>query len=127
MDEQILMVDDYPEALSLQRMILHRGGFHNLLEAANADIALALLNEYCPDLILLDDMLPGMHGLELCRVIRERDDIRHIPILMIVATIDERRISRCFEAGATDLLRKPFLADEFLRRVHTLLGHSGSL
>ncbi|MEL6308786.1 MAG: response regulator, partial [Chloroflexota bacterium] len=73
MKKDILVVDDEIGALTLIGIMLERGGF-NVLKAKNADVATAVLDQNTPDLIILDVMMPGKNGIELCREIRQRGD-----------------------------------------------------
>jgi len=84
--------------------------------------ALAAAEEYCPDLIILDLMLPGIDGLEVARTLRSRELV--MPILMLTARSETQDVVTGFDAGADDYLRKPFEIPELLSRVHALLKRS---
>src|ERR1051326_8249699 len=93
MNERILVVDDEPGALALMEIMLRRKGFI-VLTASDAYRALAVLAKEKPDLIILDVMMPGITGLELCRELRGRSDTAQIPILMLSAWSDFEAVQR---------------------------------
>jgi DNA-binding response OmpR family regulator len=121
MKRHILVVDDEAGALTLIGIMLEHGGF-SVLKAKHANEALAQLDEETPDLIILDVMMPGMDGIELCRVIRQRDTTRKTPILILSARGDAESIIRGIEAGANDYLPKPILHHDLVTRVRSMLG-----
>jgi DNA-binding response OmpR family regulator len=123
MKRHILVVDDEIGALTLIGIMLERGGF-NVLKARDAKSALDSLGEQTPDLIILDVMMPGMDGIELCQVIRQREDTRKIPVLILSARGDAESIIRGIEAGANDYLPKPILHHDLVSKVRSMLGQN---
>lgn len=123
MKRDILVVDDEIGALTLIGIMLERGGF-NVLKARDAKAALAVLDENNPDLIILDVMMPGMDGIELCQVIRAREDTSKTPVLILSARGDAESIIRGIEAGANDYLPKPILHHDLVSRVRSMLGQN---
>lgn len=121
MKKHILVVDDEIGALTLIGIMLERGGF-GVLKAKDARSALVTLDQSTPDLIILDVMMPGMNGIDLCRVIRERDDTDHTPVLILSARGDAESIMRGIEAGANDYLPKPILHHDLVAKMRTMLG-----
>lgn len=121
MKKHILVVDDEIGALTLIGIMLERGGF-SVLKAKDARSALTTLDQNTPDLIILDVMMPGMNGIDLCRVIRERDDTDHTPVLILSARGDAESIMRGIEAGANDYLPKPILHHDLVAKVRSMLG-----
>lgn len=121
MKKHILVVDDEIGALTLIGIMLERGGF-GVLKAKDARSALSILDQSTPDLIILDVMMPGMNGIDLCRAIRERDDTDHTPVLILSARGDAESIMRGIEAGANDYLPKPILHHDLVAKVRTMLG-----
>ena len=85
--------------------------------ARSGEEALSLLDVVSPDLILLDIVMPGMDGYELCRTIKSRDDMKDVPILFLTAKTDSDEIIKGFKAGASDYVTKPFNVDELSARV----------
>ncbi len=125
MKRQILVVDDEVGALTLIGIMLERGGFE-VQKARDAQIALTMLGEYTPDLIILDVMMPGMDGIELCGVIRQREPLRKTPVLILSARGDAESIIRGIEAGANDYLPKPILHHDLVSKVRSMLGQTSS-
>ncbi len=125
MKKQILVVDDEIGALTLIGIMLERGGF-SVLKAKDAKTALSILDQNTPDLIILDVMMPGMNGIELCKVIRERPDTDHVPVLILSARGDAESIMRGIEAGANDYLPKPILHHDLVAKVRVMLGQSST-
>jgi two-component system response regulator MtrA len=121
MKRQILVVDDEIGALTLIGIMLERGGF-NVLKARDANAALALLDEATPDLIILDVMMPGMDGIELCGALRLREATVKTPIIILSARGDADAIIRGIEAGANDYLLKPILHHDLVSKIRNMLG-----
>jgi two-component system response regulator MtrA len=121
MKKNILVVDDEIGALTLIGIMLERGGF-NVMKAKDADAALAVLDQNSPDMIILDVMMPGMDGIELCDVIRHREDTAQTPVLILSARGDADSVMRGMEAGANDYLPKPILHHDLVAKVRTMLA-----
>lgn len=126
MKKNVLIVDDEIGALTLIGIMLERGGF-NVLKAKDADSALATLDQTTPDLIILDVMMPGMGGIELCQVIRHRDDTEAIPVLILSARGDADSVMRGMEAGANDYLPKPILHHDLVAKVRSILAQGSEV
>lgn len=122
---KVLVVDDDTSALTLLDIMLKRSGFEAVV-AENATQALEQLDKTVPDLIILDYMLPGMNGVELCRTIRQREDTANIPILMLSARGDKGVVTAAKEAGITDHLMKPLLIHEVTEKLTTIIETTGS-
>lgn len=118
--KHILVVDDEIGALTLIGIMLERGGF-NVIKAKDANAALAELEKTTPDLIILDVMMPGMDGIELCRVIRSRAATRSTPVLILSARGDAESVMRGMDAGANDYLPKPILHHDLVDKVRKML------
>jgi two-component system alkaline phosphatase synthesis response regulator PhoP len=115
--KKVLVVDDDAKTVELVKLYLNRDGYR-VITADNGNDALRLARENHPDLIVLDLMLPGMSGLEVCRVLREESDV---PIIMLTAlTTDEDRL-KGLELGADDYVTKPFSPRELAARVRAVL------
>jgi DNA-binding response OmpR family regulator len=120
MKKNVLVVDDEIGALTLIGIMLERGGF-NVLKAKDADAALAILDQNTPDLIILDVMMPGTDGIELCKIIRHRNDTIGTPVLILSARGDADSVMRGMEAGANDYLPKPILHHDLVSKVRSIL------
>src|SRR5438309_3661479 len=113
----VLVVDDEPVVREVVVKYLEREGFRTL-EAADGDSARDLLERNSPGLVVLDLMLPGTDGLELCRWIRSRSDL---PVIMLTARGEEADRIVGLELGADDYVTKPFSPRELAVRVRNLL------
>lgn len=120
MKKHILVVDDEIGALTLIGIMLERGGF-SVLKAKDATSALAVLEQNTPDMIILDVMMPGMDGIELCGVIRERAETSSTPVLILSARGDAESVMRGMDAGANDFLPKPILHHDLVAKVRAML------
>jgi two-component system KDP operon response regulator KdpE len=116
--EKILIVDDDPGVTRLVQVNLESLGY-NITVAESAEIALEILRVKQPDLIILDVMLPGMDGFELCKRIRS---VSTTPIIMLTAKVSESDRNQGLIFGADDYLTKPFRVQDLLCRVSDLLG-----
>jgi len=121
--QSVLIVDDEPMARTLLRLMLVRAGFH-VAEAEDGYDALDKVRKNEPDVVLLDVMMPGMDGIELCKVIRGRQDVPQTPILILSARGDAESIMRGIEAGANDYLPKPILHHDLVAKVRNMLGQN---
>ncbi|MBU0500933.1 MAG: diguanylate cyclase [Gammaproteobacteria bacterium] len=120
----ILVVDDTESNIDILLNLLAE---YEILVALDGPSALEILEKQQPDIILLDIMMPGMDGYEVCRIIKARQDWEDIPILFITARTDEASILKGFEVGGSDYVTKPFRSKELLARVRTLLGYKLSI
>ena len=117
MTATILIVDDEPQIRRVMRATLTSRGY-TVIEARNGDEALVLLQREGPDMILLDVNMPGRSGLEICRDIRQSNDI---PIIMLTVRNAERDKVQALDAGADDYVVKPFGAEELVARIRRAL------
>ena len=118
----VLVVDDEPIVRDVIVRYLQRDGF-TTLEAGDGDRARELIETADPTLVVLDVMLPGTDGLELCRWIRSRSDL---PVIMLTARGEESDRIVGLELGADDYMTKPFSPRELAARVRTVLRRSGA-
>lgn len=115
----ILAVDDQPNNLKVIAGVL--GDEYQLSIANNGHNALKILDKLVPDLILLDIMMPGMDGFEVCHEIKLRQQLKDIPIIFLTAKTEISDIVKAFEAGAVDYIFKPFNPLEVKARVNSQL------
>jgi phosphate regulon transcriptional regulator PhoB len=120
----ILAVDDEQDILALLSYNLQKEGF-DVSTATNGEKALALIRENTYDLILLDLMLPGLQGMEICKKLKSSDKYSFIPIIMLTAKSEELDKVLGLEMGADDYITKPFSPRELIARVKAVLRRSG--
>lgn len=117
MAKKILVIDDEPKIVDICQDYLQAGGF-DVIRASDGLAGLSKARTEQPDLIVLDLMLPGMDGLDVCRTLRRESDV---PIIMLTARVEEADKLIGLELGADDYLTKPFSPRELVVRVRTLL------
>lgn len=115
--DNILVVDDEQRIIDLARMYLEQDGFR-VTSATNGTAAKRMILQERPNLVVLDLMLPGMDGLEVCRRVREESDV---PIIMLTARNDDIDKIVGLELGADDYLTKPFNPRELVARIRAIL------
>lgn len=113
MADKILVVDDDPHIAEMLSLVLEDEGFETATVMDGSEAVVAARNEE-PDLILLDIMLPGVNGVDICRIVREESDV---PIIMLTAKTDTEDLVTALEAGADDYVYKPFKPQELLARI----------
>ena len=118
--EQILLVDDNTTNLQILHQTLDGRGYR-LLIAKNGESALAITHEVKPSLILLDIMMPGMDGYEVCRRLKADPETKEIPVIFLSALDDTANKVKGLDLGAVDYISKPFQAEEVIARVNTHL------
>ncbi|MCX6992044.1 MAG: response regulator transcription factor [Kiritimatiellaeota bacterium] len=118
--EHIVIVEDEEDILELLRYHLAREGY-SVTTAANGEQALKIIAQKIPALALLDLMLPGLNGLELCRSLKKDPRTAAIPIMMVTAKNEESDVVIGLELGADDYIMKPFSIKVLVARVHALL------
>lgn len=116
----ILAVDDELDVLELLNINLRRAG-HQVVLATNGLAAVEQAQTVIPDLMVLDLMLPELHGFHVCEAIRRHSSTRHIPIIMLTAWASESSRVLGLEFGADDYLTKPFSPRELVLRVEKML------
>jgi len=114
----VLIVDDTPENLTILCQILTEHGYQ-VRPALSGEIALKAVRADIPDLILLDIMMPGMNGFEVCRNLKAEEQTKHIPIIFISGLHELEDKVRAFSEGGVDYITKPFQTEEVLARVNT--------
>ncbi len=118
--ERILVVDDEEDILELVTFNLVKEGYQ-VVTAASGEEALRQTKHGTPDLILLDLMLPGLDGLDVCRELKNNVDTGHIPIIMLTAKTEDADIVSGLELGADDYITKPFSPRVLLARLKAVL------
>jgi DNA-binding response OmpR family regulator len=121
----LLVVDDDPRSRELVEVILRHAGF-DVIAAADAHAAIELLATHQPVLALVDGLMPGMTGIEFCRWLRGESRHATMPCLLLTGLADAATRAAATEAGANDVITKPFDRLRLLERIGTLLGNTAA-
>ncbi|MCP4702330.1 MAG: amino acid adenylation domain-containing protein [Gammaproteobacteria bacterium] len=113
---RILIVDDIPANIDLLRMFLTSEGYR-ISFATNGEKALKIIEHAMPDLVLLDVMMPGMDGFEVCRILKSKPETEDLPVIFLTARTDIRDKVKGFKLDAADYITKPFAPEEVLARI----------
>jgi len=116
--KKILIVDDVPKNIELAANILQTKNY-NITFAKSGPIALEKVKSIEFDLILLDVMMPEMDGFEVCKILKEDETTKDIPVIFVTARSETENVVKGFELGAVDYVTKPFQTEELLARVKT--------
>ena len=119
-NKKILIVEDEFDILKLIEFNIKKEGF-DVIAVSDGESAIKEVRANKPDLILLDLMLPGISGLDVCHLIQKDTELSQIPILMLTAKGEESDVVRGLEAGADDYVIKPFSVKVLLARIKALL------
>lgn len=117
----VLVADDDEDILALVAFRLERAGYA-VVTAQDGEQALALAREKRPDLAVLDVMMPRLTGYEVTERLRRDETTSGIPVILLTARAQEADVTRGFEAGADDYVKKPFSPQELRARVQAMLG-----
>jgi two-component system phosphate regulon response regulator PhoB len=120
MPTKILIVEDEESLIELLSYNLQAAGYAVVHTALGTD-AMMVINEERPDLLILDWMLPGLAGIEICRQIRARPETKALPVIILTARGEENDRIRGLQTGADDYVVKPFSVSELVARIHALL------
>jgi two-component system phosphate regulon response regulator PhoB len=120
MTPHVLVVEDEDSLATLLQYNLQKEGYDVAL-AGDGEEALLLVDERLPDLIVLDWMLPKVSGIEVCRRLRQRNETRNVPIIMLTARGEETDRVRGLDTGADDYVVKPFSMTELTARIRAVL------
>ena len=123
---KILVVEDDKSISDLNTLHLKKNDFEYLV-VHNGEDALSHLDNFMPDFIILDWMIPGLSGLEVLRRIRNKQEYKNLPILMLTAKNSEQDKIISFESGLDDYITKPFLPSELIARVKAILKRTSQL
>ncbi|PSB10377.1 diguanylate cyclase response regulator [Pleurocapsa sp. CCALA 161] len=121
LQKQILIVDDLPENVRLLSSLLSEQGY-GVSSATDGKMALAIVKQKCPDLILLDIMIPQIDGYQICRYLKSEVETKHIPIIFLSGLDSELDKIEAFKVGGVDYITKPFFVEEVVFRVKAQLA-----
>ena len=119
--KKILLVDDSSTVLLMEKMILSKSRYQ-LVTACDGQEGLDKAVAERPDLILLDVVMPRMDGFEVCRRIREREEMRGVPVIMVTTRGELSSVETGYQSGCTDYITKPINGLELLSKVKNYLG-----
>ncbi len=126
MNPRVLIADDDDGLRALFRLVLQRAGFE-VSEAANGEQVLALAAASPPTIILLDIMMPGMNGFEVCQRLKSDRHTGSVPVILVSAMEDVARLNDVFKAGADDCIKKPISPRDLADQVKRFLGERNLL
>ena len=116
----ILVVEDSPTSLYLTRQALEAEG-HSVIEASNGADAVDITTDQQPDLILLDVILPKLNGFQVCRMLKNKEETAHIPIVLVTSKSEDRHKKWGLDRGADEYLIKPVDSQDLIDTVQRLL------
>jgi excisionase family DNA binding protein len=119
---KILVVDDDPEIVELFVDVLERDGRFEVKTASTGYDAGMMTNEFRPDLIILDYMLPDVNGNVVCRTIRAKEEFNETKIIIVSGVVNQDEIDELKAAGADDFVKKPFNIEKLIERIGELLA-----
>lgn len=120
----ILVVDDDPDIGTMLKMMLEYKGYSVTL-LGNANQTEQILSKQQTDIVILDMLIAGLNGTDICRSIRSNTLSIHLPVLMISALPDARKT--CIDAGANDFISKPFEIEDMLAKINNLISEKHSI
>ena len=119
---KILVVDDDPEIVELFVDVLERDGRFEVKTASTGYDAGVITQEFLPDLVILDYMLPDINGNVVCQTIRKNPNFEHIKIIIVSGVVNQDEINELLRAGADEFVKKPFNIEKLIERVGQLLS-----
>ncbi len=119
---KVLVVDDDPEIVELMVDVFERDGRFEVRTAGSGYDAGVMTQEFRPDMIILDYMLPDVNGNIVCKTIRQNPLFEHTKIIIVSGVVNQDEINEMLNLGANDFLKKPFSIDELVGRMATMLG-----
>jgi CheY-like chemotaxis protein len=121
--DKILVVDDEPDPLNLTKRILERNGYR-VFTASDGEEALQKVNAEPPDLILLDIVMQGKDGVEVCKILKSKPKTRRIPVVMFTVLGRDVDIKRATDAGCDGYVTRPFVTEDLLAEIKKHLGQA---
>jgi CheY-like chemotaxis protein len=119
--KKILLVDDSPTVLLMERLLLQDGPYEFVSASSGAEALSRALAER-PELILMDVVMPGMDGFEVCRLLRAQEATRTTPIILVTTRGGAEYIEKGYESGCSDYVTKPFDGNELRAKIESFLG-----
>lgn len=119
--KKILLVDDSNTVLMMERMVLQGLGF-DILVAHDGKEAVEVARAAKPDVVLMDVVMPRMSGIEACKAIKDAEETKSIPVIMVTTRGEPTNVEAGWEAGCSEYITKPFDATEFLAKVKNFIS-----
>ena len=119
---KVLVVDDDPEIVELFVDVLERDGRFEVRTADTGYTAGIITNEFRPDLIILDYMLPDVNGNVVCKTIREREEFNNTKIIIVSGVVNQDEINDLLKSGADEFVKKPFNIEKLIERIGQLVA-----
>ena len=119
---RVLVVDDDPEIVELFVDVLERDGRFEVKTAATGYDAGMITQEFNPDLVILDYMLPDINGNVVCKTIRAKPEFEHTKIIIVSGVVNQDEINDLLKSGADEFVKKPFNIEKLVERIGELLG-----
>jgi two-component system, OmpR family, response regulator len=119
--QKVLVVDDDPEIVELFVDVLERDGRFEVKTATTGYDAGVLTQEFMPDLLILDYMLPDINGNVVCQTIRKNPNFEHMKIVIVSGVVNQEEINDLLKSGADDFVKKPFNIEKLIERIGELL------
>jgi len=120
--KKILLVDDSPTVLLMERLLLQDGPYELLSASSGMEAVERALAEH-PELILMDVVMPGMDGFEVCRRLRAEEATRNTPIILVTTRGGPEHVEKGYESGCSDYVTKPFDGNELRAKIESFLGY----
>lgn len=122
---KILIVDDEPNILMSLDFLFRKNNF-DVFVARDGEEALDIMNDHIPDVVLLDIMMPGIDGYQVCQYIRKQERLRHAKVIFLSAKSQKDDIQKGLSLGADLYITKPFSTKQVLKEVQNLMGATSS-
>ncbi|XLS29718.1 response regulator [Flavobacteriaceae bacterium M23B6Z8] len=121
----LFIEDDVIEVMKLHRTIAKLGLKHSIIEAGNGEDALEILHKKgaIPDIILLDLNMPKMNGIEFLKIIKENDDLKHIPSIILTTSSNQQDLQECYDIGIAGYMIKPLKYEDYIEKLRTILHY----
>lgn len=120
--KKILLVDDSRTTLLMERMMLEKRTSYQCITATNGLEAVEKAKSECPDLVLMDVVMPQMNGFEACKQIREHEETRAIPVILVTTRGEESYMEAGFQSGCNDYVTKPINGPDLLKLLQSYLS-----
>ncbi|GBD03547.1 Chemotaxis protein CheY [bacterium HR19] len=119
---KILVVDDHEPMRRIIKTILRQAGFSDSEEAVDGKDAIAKLKEKKFDVVLLDQNMPGLTGIEVLKIIKQDPELKNIPVIMVTAETSKEKVMEAIQLGVSDYIVKPFTAEILKKKIESVVN-----